>query len=112
MTHGMPSTDSMLTGRPWRRLRTEFRTECERDDAPCWICHQPIDYTITNPPGEKQNTEAWEPDHLYPRSTHPHLAMDRANLRPSHLGCNRARGNGMVDDDLGVLSRQWSKETA
>lgn len=106
----MPTIDTRLTGRPWRTLRASFRAECAAADAPCWICHQPIDYTIVNPPGEKQNTEAWEPDHLYPRSTHPHLTMDRANLKSSHLGCNRSRGNQMVDDDLGTLSRQWTRE--
>lgn len=106
----MSAIDTFLSGRPWRTLRASFRTECERADAPCWICRQPIDYTIINSPGDKQNTEAWEPDHLYPRSTHPHLRLDRANLRASHLGCNRARGNQMLDDDLGTLSRQWTRQ--
>lgn len=106
----MALIDKHLTGRPWRTLRASFRAECAAADEPCWICRQPIDYSIVNPVGEKQNTEAWEPDHLYPRSTHPHLMMDRANLRASHMGCNRARGKEMVDDDLGPLSRQWSKE--
>lgn len=108
----MATQDKLLTGRPWRRLRAEFRRECEQADAPCWICRQPIDYTLTNTPGQKQNPGTWEPDHLYPRSTHPHLAMDKAGLRASHLGCNRARGNAMVDDDLGAPSRDWTKETA
>lgn len=103
--------DKNLSGRPWRTLRTDFRHECETADAPCWICHQPIDYTIVNTTsaGDKQNPGAWEPDHLYPRATHPHLAMDRANLRASHLGCNRARGKEMVEDDLGPPSRRWTK---
>lgn len=106
----MPTIDTRLTGRPWRTLRASFRRECEQADAPCWICRQPIDYSITNGYAEKLNTEAWEPDHLYPRSTHPHLMMDRANLRASHLGCNRSRGNKMLDDDLGTPSRQWTRE--
>ena len=108
----MPTIDTRLTGRPWRTLRASFRKECEAADEPCWICHQPIDYTIVNTTGagDKQDPEAWEPDHLYPRSTHPHLTMDRANLRASHLGCNRSRGNDMLEDDLGTPSRQWTRQ--
>lgn len=105
----MPSTDTLLTGRPWKRLKEQFRTACAATDAPCWLCHQPIDYAIRNTPGEQVNLEAFEPDHFHPRNTHPHLTLDPANLRPSHLTCNRARGKNLITNTLGTPSRQWTK---
>ena len=75
-------------GHRWRAISTEFKHRCRALDAPCWICGQPINYDA-----RPQTPDAFEPDHYYPVSTHPHLAEDPANLRPSHSRCNRTRGN-------------------
>ncbi|MGQ4531842.1 HNH endonuclease [Dermabacteraceae bacterium P13138] len=89
-------------GSRYRRLRQTFRTTCHQNDTPCWLCHQPIDYTLTHP-----DPEAFELDHLYPRSTHPQHTHDPANFRASHKRCNAARGNQMPTDDIGTPSRKW-----
>ena len=96
--------------RPWtahdhayRKQRTRFRAQCEKVGAPCHLCGQPIDYTL--PDGKSAN--AFECDHFYPVSTHPQLAYDAANFRPSHMGCNRSRGSAEVKPTLGVPSEDW-----
>jgi 5-methylcytosine-specific restriction endonuclease McrA len=46
-------------------------------------------------------------DHYpYPKSTHPHLAEDPANLAPAHRRCNLSAGNRDIRP-LGVTSRDW-----
>lgn len=60
-----------------------------------------IEWELTDDP------EAWELDHLFPRSTHPELALDPGNFRHSHQRCNRSRGNRMPSPGLGSLSRDW-----
>ena len=76
--------------RRWReKIRPAFRKQCAAENAPCWICTQPIDYSIT----AIDHPEVWEPDHVYPFSTHPQLYEDMGNLRASHRACNNQRGN-------------------
>lgn len=89
--------------RRWRKISAEFRAQCQADNAPCWLCGQPIDYTITDP----YDDDAFEPDHYYPVSSYPQHAEDTANLRPSHRGCNRARGNDMSLANLGTISQAF-----
>lgn len=92
--------------RRWReKIRPMFRIECASEGAPCWICRQPIDYTIT----DITDDDVWEPDHVYPVSTHPDLYEDPSNLRASHRGCNRHRSNKhhAAVDGLGSLTREW-----
>ena len=91
------------TSRRYRKLRREFRADQAASDAPCWICRMPIDSTTPWP-----DDEAWELDHLYPRSTHPQHAEDPANFRSSHRRCNGARGNSIAaPSDIGTPSRDW-----
>jgi len=92
------------SSRRWRtKIRPAFRAQGVEHEAPCWLCGQAIDYTIT----DIHDDGVWEPDHLYPRSTHPHLAEDPGNLRHSHRGCNRTRGNKLHVTGLGNLTRDW-----
>jgi len=74
--------------RQYRRLRAQFRYDCERNKLACSICFQPIDYRLRRP-----HNDAWELHHERPTSTHPHLMMVRANWRPSHASCNKSQGN-------------------
>jgi len=71
-----------------RRWNEVIRPMCRNRDAlanaPCWICGQPIDYTITDGP------EAWSPDHYRPRRANPELGLDPDNIRPAHRRCNVA----------------------
>ncbi|MEV4735545.1 MULTISPECIES: hypothetical protein [unclassified Microbacterium] len=96
----MPPRD---TGRRFRRLKGEFRTECERDDEPCWLCGQRIDYTVP----DWSTDDSFSLDHYFPVSTHPHLQTDPAGFRAAHTDCNRRRSNRAPHPGLGRVSRSW-----
>ena len=109
-------------GREWRALRTEA---LRRDStlitrhpdgsvevgARCWICHEPIDYSLKSP-----SPYAWEPDHVIPVDLRPDLEYDLGNLAPSHVHCNRSRGDGTrakrAPGELGTPSRRWGPPPA
>lgn len=96
----MPRT--ALETAAYTALRADLRHEWEAQNAPCWLCGQPIDYRAA--PGEP---EALDLDHVKPRSTHPHLALDRNNCRPAHARCNRSRGNRNPHPGIGAQSEPW-----
>lgn len=94
-----------------RKVSARFREECETETQPdgttgrpCWLCGAPIDYML---PSGQGLDDAFERDHYFPVSTHPHLAEDPANFRASHGGCNRERGNNAPHPSLGILSQVW-----
>ncbi|WP_082043158.1 HNH endonuclease [Rhodococcus sp. MEB064] len=76
--------------------------ELRQQRRPCWICGQPIDYTLPH-----NDTEAFTVEHIHPRSTHPHLENDPANCVAAHASCNKRRGNRNYKPGLGVRSREW-----
>lgn len=85
----------------WRKLRAELYRRDRAANAPCWICHQPIDYRA-----RAGTPDSWEPDHVRDVARFPQLAFDPANIMPAHCSCNRSRG----DRDLvpmGSSSRAW-----
>lgn len=86
-------------------LRDEFRDECRKAGAPCWVCAGEIDYAA--PHNDWKNDNRFQLDHYWPVSTHPQLQEDKSNFRASHAGCNRDRGNEAPEGDLGLLSREW-----
>lgn len=88
--------------RQGKKLKKEFRELCFSQGLPCWLCGQPIDWDAA-----PQTPNAFEPDHFHPRSTHPELALDPENLRPSHCSCNRSRQDGMPAPELGMTSEAW-----
>ena len=85
------------------RMRAWYRDS--KAKAPCWICGQPIDYRLK--PSSADN--AWEPDHKLPRNRHPELALDLANILPSHRACNRSRQDRAHVDTLGNVSGSWRR---
>ena len=89
----------------WRRIRQAARAADAANQNPCWLCGQRINYTITEGPN------SWEPDHYWPVSIRPDLLLERANIRPSHSRCNRARGNTpphqLAEHAIGLQSRAW-----
>ncbi len=94
-------------GRSSRRWREVIRPGCRRRDAavnaPCWICGQPIDYSL--PDGDD---DSWSPDHVRAVADHPELAEDPANIKASHLSCNKSRGKSKTTTSrIGATSRQW-----
>lgn len=78
----------------------------KRANAPCWLCGEPIDYAL-GMSTLGSSGDAWEPDHYRDRKHHPELALDPANIRPSHKKCNRRRGTKAGLTQLGSPSRQW-----
>lgn len=97
----------MVNTDPWHtkdgaRLRAEMQAHYRAIDAPCWICAQRIDYDAP-----ANNPEALDIDHVKPRKTHRHLALDRNNLRPSHCRCNRSKGVGAAKPPLGTVTESW-----
>lgn len=94
-----------LSSRRWREVIRPMCFERDRSrNAVCHICKQPIDYYAA-----PQTPDAWEPDHIKPRSKYPELAEDPANIAPSHCSCNRSRGNKDIDEKsrLGISSENW-----
>ena len=99
-----------LTHRRFRKIRKEMRADGEAADAPCWLCGMSIrwDLPYRDPDTNEINDEAWAPDHLFPRSTHPDLALDPANLRHSHALCNIVRSNQAPERKIKKPSRRWT----
>ena len=93
----------LRAGRTWHLMSKAFRERCRVAGEQCWICGQPIDYTADS----NSHPDAFQPDHFYPVSTHPELALDPGNLRPCHRSCNIARGDGPPPLGLGRTSRTW-----
>lgn len=96
----------------YRALVRSFRAECAAASLPCWLCRQPIDYTIRWRPGRPIPDGAFEADHFKTWSKYPALRLDRANLRPAHHSCNRARSDKPAHEARAVLalgepSRRW-----
>lgn len=87
----------------YRKVRARFRAMCVKEDAKCHLCGDRIDYD--RPDG--RHPDAFEADHFYPVSTHPHLAYAIGNLRAAHKNCNASRGNAEVRQTLGVPSEEW-----
>ena len=69
----------------------------------CWICRQPIDYTIE----DHNDPKAFTVDHVKSWLFYPELRTDPRNLRAAHKGCNSSKGNREDKPDLGSTSRQW-----
>ena len=86
------------------RIRPQFRQQGAQTQAPCWICTMPIDYTNT----DQNDDDTWEPDHFYPRSTHPQFAEDPTNLRHSHQAVTANAPTKHTDmHTLGTPTRNW-----
>lgn len=87
----------------WNRIRKLAWDRDRRNKAPCHICGERIDYTLQ----PSSAPLAWEPDHIMPFSRAPELELDLNNIAASHTRCNRTRGNGFCDGNIGKRSRLW-----
>lgn len=68
----------------------------------CFICGMEIDWDA--PP---EDPNAFTVEHVYPRSTHPHLVNDPASCRAAHARCNKGRGNRPYAPGIGEPSKNW-----
>ena len=88
----------------WPYIRKMAWDRDRKARAVCWICGQPIDYTIAPSSADT----SWEPDHVQPVAKRPDLELDLNNIKPSHRACNRARGDGTNGENtIGQQSRVW-----
>ena len=87
----------------WKYIRRLAYDRDRKARAVCHICHQPIDYHAQ----PSTLPDSWEPDHILPVSKRPDLELDLKNVAPSHMKCNRSRGDGNNVTDLGMQSRIW-----
>lgn len=87
----------------WHHVRKLAWNRDRKVRAVCHICGEAIDYSIP----ASSAPLAWEPDHLVPFSKAPELELDLNNIKPSHMRCNRQRGSGNNDGQLGQRSRIW-----
>jgi 5-methylcytosine-specific restriction endonuclease McrA len=79
-----------------------LRADASAQRRPCWLCGQPIDYTLRKP-----DPNAFTLDHVKPVSTHPHLEHDPTNHAPAHASCNYRRQDKDPKPTLGATSRRW-----
>lgn len=87
----------------WPRVREQAWQRDRKAKAVCHICGQPIDYFLK----PSSAPDAYEPDHIVPVSKAPELELDLNNIAASHTRCNRVRGNGSNENELGMKSRVW-----
>lgn len=71
----------------------------ERDGDKCQICRRDIRFDL--PSGPKGDTRGPSIDHIVPRSKGGD--DDLANLRLTHWGCNRSRGNRGGAEQLALI---------
>ncbi|NMW65997.1 hypothetical protein HHJ78_10925 [Mobiluncus mulieris] len=91
------------TTRIFRKASAAFLTQGRQDNAPCWLCGQPIDYNAK--PGTTPDSHNL--DHYYPVSTNPELQHDPSNFRHAHKQCNEQRGNRRPHANLGQNPPAW-----
>ena len=87
----------------WPYIRKMAWDRDRKNRAPCHICGERIDYSIK----PSSAPLSWEPDHLRPVSVAPELELDLNNIAAAHMRCNRQRGNGAVETNIGRRSRLW-----
>lgn len=95
----------------------DWKKACRYRDASvrarCHRCKQAIDYSI--PPNDSRkrpyNPDAYEPDHIKPVVTHPHLATTLSNGAPCHARCNRSRQDKPLDEPGSwVMAEDWADD--
>lgn len=95
----------------------DWKKACRYRDASvrarCHRCKQAIDYSI--PPNDSRkrpyNPDAYEPDHIKPVATHPHLSTTLSNGAPCHARCNRSRQDKPLDEPGSwVMAEDWADD--
>ncbi|AKV55516.1 gp55, HNH endonuclease [Bifidobacterium actinocoloniiforme DSM 22766] len=96
-------TRARVSTRAFQKARQRFFEQGKKENAPCWLCDLPIDYTVK--PGSTD--ESHELDHYVPVSVDPSLQYDPGNFRHAHRICNILRGADPPKLTLGMHSRTW-----
>jgi len=103
------TTRTARTHSDYQKARTQYRQHAKNHHnpngpkgEPCWICGQPIDYTLKFP-----HPQSWSLDHAIPIKHNPRLMLEPNNFRSAHLHCNNNRGTDTPAADLGQPSENW-----
>lgn len=91
------STRPDLNTYAYQRQRARLRAMCQRNDTPCQLCGQPIDWQA-----RPKSRWAFSADHIDPVS----LGGDLSLLQGTHAGCNSRKGN-RVGTRSSRASRRW-----
>jgi hypothetical protein len=84
----------------WTKASRRLRVWAEAEDAPCWICGKPIDYTAP-----QSSRWSFTADHLDPIGKGGDLDPGMDGLRPAHRRCNSRRGKD--NREVERNSRRW-----
>ncbi|BBZ65805.1 hypothetical protein MINS_12340 [Mycolicibacterium insubricum] len=88
--------------------RDEHRRIIARDEPPCGICGQPIDYRLNH-----RHPRSFVVDHITPRARGGPDTLD--NKQAAHRDCNRAKSDKTVMPTTGVTfvteRNWWTKRT-
>lgn len=102
----MSMSSARHSTRRFKQLKEQFYRECRARRSACWLCGQPIDYSVD--PGSTDDSLTL--DHRVPVSRRPDLQDDPANFMPAHRSCNLRRGDADPYQPLGTFSRKWAAE--
>lgn len=83
-------------------IRDKHRRTIARDEPPCAICHQPINYQLPH-----LNPGAYVVDHIVPLARGGQDVLD--NKQPAHRSCNRAKSDKTPEANARIFetTRDW-----
>lgn len=85
--------------RLWKQVAANQRAK----RLACFLCGQPIDYTLHWP-----DPASFSADHVKPYVNHPELRTDPGNVVSTHLLCNQKKGSSEhFQAGLGELSEEF-----
>ena len=90
------------SGRRAQAALRKVKANGRRRNTPCFICSQPIDYSLlsTDPDG-------CTVQHKKSRKQYPELTWSPSNWAPAHGSCNYSAGLGDASTAIGVTSQDW-----
>ena len=83
-------------------IRDRHRAQIAREEPPCAICRQPIDYSLPH-----LDPSSFVVDHIIPLNRGGSDTLD--NKQAAHRDCNRSKSDHMPDEAPRIYetSRSW-----
>lgn len=92
------STDPRRYEYAYRKARADLKRKARARGWPCWLCLQPIDYSL-----DYRDPLAFTADHVEPLARGGALL---GVLKPAHRSCNSRRGDGTRTERI-PTTRKW-----